>query len=261
MHIAYTRLEKTQYNKNMQCIVETEKFPSIIEISQGGKVIFTNNIKKARLLIDEYKTVGSVRMIGVTKYLNVEDTELAITSGIIDIGENRLQSAEPKILAYKDKYPDVCWHFIGHLQSNKAKKIVKLFDFIHSIESFEKLQLIDDIATKLNKPIKVMLQVDISGEESKQGMTREELLAGLETIKALKTAQFSGLMTMAPLTEKKEELISVFKNAKNLANELEVQSVPCPELSMGMSNDYTVALAEGSTMLRLGTVLFLKEEK
>ena len=221
---------------------------------------FSEKIRKTRLLIEDTKTVNSIRLIGVTKYLDIQGTEQAILDGITDIGENRLQSAEDKILLLKPKYPNVIWHFLGRLQSNKAKKIITLFDYIHSIESYKTLQLIDELCVQENKSIKVFLQLDISGEETKQGMNKDEFFEGIAIIRNLKKAQFVGLMTMAPLTQNEIILRNIFKETKIIGKELENKGINCPELSMGMSNDYLIALQEGATMLRLGTVLFLKEE-
>lgn len=222
---------------------------------------FSEKIRKTRLLIEETKTVDSIRLIGVTKYLDIQGTEQAILAGLTDIGENRLQSAEDKILQLKPKYPNVSWHFLGRLQSNKAKKIINLFDYIHSVESYKTLQLIDELCLQDNKIVKILLQLDISEEETKQGMSKDELFQGIEIIKNLKKCQFVGLMTMAPLTQDKNILKNIFNETKIIGKELEKKGVTCPELSMGMSNDYLIALKEGATMLRLGTVLFLKEEK
>ncbi|MDD4527018.1 MAG: YggS family pyridoxal phosphate-dependent enzyme [Candidatus Margulisbacteria bacterium] len=221
---------------------------------------FSEKIKKTRQLIEETKTVDSVRLIGVTKYLDLQGTEDAILSGLTNIGENRLQVAEAKILDLKPKYPNVSWHFIGRLQSNKAKKIITLFDYIHSIDSSEKLQLIDNLCLQENKSIKILIQLDISGEKTKQGMDEKELFASLDQIKSLQKARFVGLMTMAPLTKDETILRNVFKKTKGIGEELRKKGIICQELSMGMSNDYIIALQEGATMLRLGTVLFLKEE-
>ncbi|MEI7942642.1 MAG: YggS family pyridoxal phosphate-dependent enzyme [Candidatus Riflemargulisbacteria bacterium] len=222
---------------------------------------FSEKIRTTRIQIEDTKTVDSIRLIGVTKYLDIQGTEQAILDGLTDIGENRLQTAENKILLLKPKYPTVKWHYLGRLQSNKAKKIINLFDYIHSIESYKTLQLIDELCVQEKKEIKVLLQLDISGEKTKQGMNKDELFQGLEIIKTLKKAQFVGLMTMAPLTKDKNILKKIFYETKKLGKELEKKGINCLELSMGMSNDYLVALEEGATMLRLGTVLFLKEEK
>ncbi len=220
---------------------------------------FSEKIRETRRVVEDTKTVDSIRLIGVTKYLDLKGTEEAILSGLTDIGENRLQSAEEKIITLKPKYPNISWHFLGRLQTNKAKKIIQLFNYIHSIDSFEKLELIDNLCLQENKDINLLIQLDISGEETKQGMTEEELFANLEAIKNLKKAKFVGLMTMAPLIQDENILRGIFKKTKEIKKELIKKGIKCQELSMGMSNDYIIALQEEATMLRLGTVLFLQE--
>lgn len=222
---------------------------------------FSEKITQTRQLIDEHKTIDAVRLIGVTKYLDFQGTEDAILSGLHDIGENRLQIAETKILKLKPKYPHIKWHFLGRVQTNKAKKIVQLFDYIHSIESFEKLLLIDKICMELNSSTNILIQLDIAKEETKQGMTKEAFLNGLAVIKNLKKARFCGLMTMAPLTDDESILRPIFKDIKTISLEAQRAGINCKELSMGMSNDYLIALQEGATMLRLGTTLFLQGGK
>ncbi len=220
---------------------------------------FSEKIQQTRQLIDEHKIIDSVRLIGVTKYLNLQGTEDAILAGITDVGENRLQVAEEKILSLKEKYPAVKWHFLGRIQTNKLKKIIQLFDYIHSVESFEKLQMIDELCLQLNKPISLLIQLDIAKEESKQGMRKNILFQGISQIRNLKKAKFCGLMTMAPFTSNEAVLRPIFQETKAISLELQSQGILCNELSIGMSNDYLIALQEGATMLRLGSILFLKE--
>jgi PLP dependent protein len=218
------------------------------------------NIQKLLQVIEDNKVVDSITLVGATKYLDLQETEDAILSGLKDVGENRLQQAEEKIKHLQLKYPQVNWHFFGRIQTNKIKKIVSCFNYLHSVESFEKLTLIDKIAFSQDKEIKILLQVSVSGEESKQGMKKEEILSNLESISKLKKAKFVGLMTMAPLTYNEDILRNVFRETFLLKKEIEKNKISCPELSMGMSNDFVLALKEGATMLRLGTILFNKNQ-
>lgn len=219
---------------------------------------YQNNLQNILSLIAKHQK-NPVTLVGVTKYLTLEETKQAILAGVTNLGENKLQTAEPKILALKNSFPEIKWHYLGRLQSNKIKKIITLFDVIQSVSSWDKLALIEKTCHELNKKIDFLLQLDISGEESKQGLPPDELINHLQLLKNLKYSHFKGIMTMAPYTDDADYLRSIFKSAYSSSQLLIKNNLPCPLLSMGMSNDFLTALEEGSTMVRIGTKLFKEE--
>ena len=217
--------------------------------------MFTN-IHHVKGVISHYQVVPYVRLVAVTKTLSVEDTEKAIQDGLTDLGENRVQAAEKKILALSATY-HVTWHYLVNIQTNKAKKIVELFDVIHSIGSWDALHAINAAADKLGKRPEILLEVNVSGEASKHGFTPQDIRMSIQTIPQYKYVQFKGYMTMAPYTQDETLLHSVFGGLKSLADDVQAkQGIAYDHLSMGMSNDYKIALMEGATMVRLGTILF-----
>ena len=153
---------------------------------------------------------------------------------------------------------DIIWHLIGHLQSNKAAKAAELADWIHSVDSVKLVNKLSDAAQKFGKTLKILLEVNVSGEESKYGIRdKEELFRIAETVISAPALEWKGLMTMAPASAKGEELRKVFSDLRKLRDELEQKySVQLPELSMGMSGDYPEAIAEGATIVRIGTAVF-----
>lgn len=207
-------------------------------------------------VISRYKVVPDVRLVAVTKTLSTEETERAIQAGLQDLGENRVQAAEKKILALSATY-HVTWHYIGSIQKNKVKKIVELFDVIHSVDSWDTLGLINSQSEKTGRRPEILLEVNVSGEASKHGFTPQEIRMSIRTIPAYQHVQFKGYMTMAPFTRDSELVRSVFRGLKSLADEMkDREGIAYDHLSMGMSQDYKIALEEGATMVRLGTALF-----
>lgn len=187
---------------------------------------------------------AAVKLIVVTKNIPVESIQSVYELGCRDFGENRVQEALPKIEEMAD---DIRWHFIGTLQKNKVKKVVGRFDLIHSVDSFELAQEI----SKQGIDTKILLQVNTSGEESKQGFSPGEIEKKLPLIQKLPFVQVQGLMTMAPLTENVAEIRSCFRSLRELRDRHGLQ-----ELSMGMSHDYMMAIEEGATMVRIGSAIF-----
>ncbi|MCL0030137.1 YggS family pyridoxal phosphate-dependent enzyme, partial [Thermodesulfovibrionales bacterium] len=155
----------------------------------------------------------------------------------------------------------ISWHLVGHLQKNKAKYAVQLFDLIHTIDSVELAEEIDRQAEKRGKIQRVLAQVKLSKEEAKHGVLPKDLMHLLEKIKALGNLKLEGLMTMPPFFEDTEEARPYFKRLLEVRNELEKMGFILPELSMGMSNDFEVAIEEGATMVRIGTALFGERSK
>lgn len=190
-----------------------------------------------------------VRIVGVTKTHPAALARAALAAGITRLGENRVQEAEPKI----DAVPDAEWHFIGRLQSNKARRAVRRFAVLHSVDSLELLDRVDALASEEGMAPRVLLQVNVSGESSKAGMAPE----ALATATMPRTVALVGLMTIAPMGASDEEARAVFARLRLLRGELEQRiGHGLPELSMGMSADADAAAAEGATLVRVGTLLF-----
>ena len=201
----------------------------------------------------------SVRLIAVTKTYGVDAINRAIDAGVTDIGENRVQEIMEK---YNDVKP-VTWHLIGHLQKNKVKYIIDKVELIHSVDSFELAKEIDKQAKKHNKVQRILLEVNVSGEKSKFGMNPEDCIENCRRIAELDNVKIEGLMTIAPFVEEKEILEGVFNGLKDLACEIakeQIETVSMTELSMGMTNDFPIAIENGSTMVRVGTGIFGKRD-
>ncbi len=221
---------------------------------------FIHNIETIRETISQNKVTPEVILVGVTKTLDLEETQAAISAGLIHLGENRLQNALPKIDALSTN-PSLIWHYIGSIQKNKIKKIVAYFSFIHSVDDWETLALIDKYAKELNRKPSVLLEINISGESSKHGFTAQEVMQNIQSVTQYENLNFVGYMTMAPNTQDEKALHTIFSSLKILAEQIKTGGVGYKYLSMGMSNDFKIALAEGSNMIRLGTILFLKGVK
>jgi pyridoxal phosphate enzyme (YggS family) len=190
-----------------------------------------------------------VRIVGVTKTHPVEIARAAFESGITLLGENRIQEAEPKVAAL----PEVEWHLVGHLQSNKARRAARAFGVIHSVDSQALLDRLDAVAAEETSTLRVLLQVNVSGEASKAGMAPESI----ESIRPPERASLVGLMTIAPMGASTDAARAVFRRLRHLRDRLEQRiGVAVPELSMGMSADAEAAAAEGATLVRIGTALF-----
>jgi hypothetical protein len=190
-----------------------------------------------------------LNVVGVTKTHPVEVVRAALTAGIKRLGESRVQEAEPKIQAV----PEAEWHFIGQLQSNKARRAVRAFAVIHSVDAIELLRRIDEIAAGEGRAPRILLQVNVSGEAGRAGMDP----SALEEVEPPTTARLVGLMTIAPMHAGDEEARSVFAGLRGLRDALQERiGQALPELSMGMSADAEAAAAEGATLVRIGTALF-----
>lgn len=195
-----------------------------------------------------------VKLIAVTKTFPIEDVKRAYDAGCRDFGENRVQELTEKM----DFFPNANWHLIGHLQKNKAKKVVGRVKLIHSADSWELLCEIDKIAKNKNVVQEVLLEVNISGEITKYGLTTDEIKDIMIKIGELGSVKVRGLMTMAPKTDNPEDVRWVFKKAKELFDDLKKDEPSFDVLSMGMSGDYTVAVEEGATAVRVGSLIFGK---
>jgi len=198
------------------------------------------------------------KIIGVTKYFGTDAITNAYKAGLRDFGESRAIDAIKKVEQLPSEIQaNSTFHFIGHLQSNKADKVVRVFDYIHSIDSVKIAQAVSEAACRINKREKVLLQVNNAGEEQKFGYSKEQLLQDMPKLLEFQNIEIIGLMNIAPLYAKGVELRSLFRDIRKFRDELETKfSIELPELSMGMSNDYTLAAEEGSTMIRIGRKLF-----
>ena len=204
---------------------------------------------------------GDVRIIAVTKGHPVDAITAACATGVADIGENRIQEALEKRTMAADV--QVRWHLIGHLQSNKAKFVPGNFSVVHSIDSLKiaeavarALHRVSEVSDQPIRCLSVLLQVNVSGESQKSGCTPEQVPELAQRISAMSELKLDGLMTMAPFTEDESEQRETFGRLRRQRDELASRGLVLPELSMGMSGDYRSAVAEGATMVRLGTALF-----
>jgi pyridoxal phosphate enzyme (YggS family) len=193
-----------------------------------------------------------VKVIGVTKYVSTDRAGEALEAGIINLGENRDEGLLKKWEVLRDK---PTWHYIGTLQTRKVKNIINIVEYIHSLD---RISLAEEINKRAGHKIKCLVQVNVSGEESKHGLSPEEALVFIESLRKFENISVEGLMTMAPLTNDENQIRVCFRKLRELRNQvqaLELDYAPCTELSMGMSNDYAIAIEEGSTMVRIGTAL------
>ncbi|HOL49888.1 MAG TPA: YggS family pyridoxal phosphate-dependent enzyme [bacterium] len=194
-----------------------------------------------------------VTVIAATKTRSVEEIKQAIACGITHIGENYVQEAEKK---FKDIGKIVTWHLIGHLQKNKAKKALQIFDIIETVDSFELAREISKYATT---KIPVLIEVNSAEEQQKSGVFPEEVESLLKEISTLPNISVQGLMTMGPIVENPENVRPFFTLTKNLFDRLKLLSLPNVEmkiLSMGMSDSWRIAIEEGATCIRIGTAIF-----
>ncbi|MEC4813861.1 MAG: YggS family pyridoxal phosphate-dependent enzyme [Scytonema sp. PMC 1069.18] len=201
---------------------------------------------------------ASVRLIAVTKQVSPEAMRYAYAAGIRDFGESRIQEAASKQAELQD-LSDVTWHFIGHLQTNKAKKALEQFQWIHSVDNLKLAQRLNQLALQLGVNPSVCLQVKILSDPNKSGWSESQLLADLPALNECKNLQIQGLMTIPPLGLNDTETLNVFHRTRKLAKEIQEQNwshIKMQQLSMGMSGDYQLALQAGATMIRLGTILF-----
>ncbi|MBI4355139.1 MAG: YggS family pyridoxal phosphate-dependent enzyme [Candidatus Omnitrophica bacterium] len=222
------------------------------------------------------RKLSDVTLVCVTKQVGIAQIEEAVAAGITDVGENRVQEAQAKHAQLAGQHPQLRWHLIGHLQSNKAKSAASFFHCIHSIDS---LALAEELERQLSpkslpaprtkgqagevlspKSVKVLVEVNTSGEVSKYGVRPEEAARLVEALLALPRLRVSGLMTMAPIVQNPEQARPYFRRLRTLRDEinnrLRTPDFGLTDLSMGMSQDYEVAIEEGATMVRVGTAVF-----
>lgn len=201
---------------------------------------------------------NEINIVAVTKYVSVQTAQEALSAGFVHIGENRAEGLSEK---WGSLQGEAVWHFIGSLQSKKVKKVIDKIDYLHSLD---RISLAKELDKRLapGKQVKCFVQVNVSGEESKAGLAPAEVIPFVRELEAYQGLQIVGLMTMAPFVEEPEETRAVFRKLRLLkeeVNALKLPHAPCQELSMGMSNDYQVAIEEGATFIRIGSALVGRE--
>jgi pyridoxal phosphate enzyme (YggS family) len=199
-----------------------------------------------------------VKLVAVSKTVDAGAVREAIKAGIRVFGENRVQEARDKIeiLRFEASNQDLEWHLIGHLQRNKAKHAVGMFELIHSVDSMALADELQRQADKAGRAQRILVEVKLSEEDTKAGVAEKDLAALVEHISGLKELALEGLMMMPPFFGNPEEARPYFRRLRELRDELQNKSFNLPELSMGMSNDFEVAIEEGSTLVRVGTAIF-----
>ncbi len=197
-----------------------------------------------------------IELVAVTKTIDADIIKEAINHGILHIGESRVQ----ELLRKHEQIGDVVkWHLIGHLQRNKVKYIIDKVDIIHSLDSYRLAKEINKRARNINRTVKCLLQVNISGEKTKYGINSEDVERILKEIASLDNVKIIGLMTIAPHVDDKEQIRQCFRELKNIFNQMAKIDLPNVEmkyLSMGMSNDFEIAIQEGANFIRVGTAIF-----
>jgi len=199
-----------------------------------------------------------VTLVAVTKTVDAGTIKEAVSLGLRIFGENRVQEAQKKIEQCKEECADcrVEWHMIGHLQKNKAKTAVRLFDLIHSIDSIGLAEEVNACASKENKVQKVLIEVKLSEEETKRGVSKKDFMELIGAAATMKNLKLAGLMTIPPFFDDPAMSRPFFRELKELRDKAEQSGYALPELSMGMTNDFEVAILEGATMVRIGTGIF-----
>ncbi|TFE02685.1 YggS family pyridoxal phosphate-dependent enzyme [Jeotgalibacillus salarius] len=212
--------------------------------------LISNDIKSAAEKAG--RKPDSVKIVAVTKYVSNERTQEAVNAGLIHLGENRPEGFTEKSEAING---EVKWHYIGSLQSRKVKSVINELDYLHSLD---RLSLAKEIQKRAVEKIDCFIQVNVSGEEQKHGLSPQNAIEFVEALANYDKINVIGLMTMAPLTDDKEVIRSCFKQLAMLRDKIaakNLQHAPCTELSMGMSNDFTIAIEEGATYIRIGSSL------
>lgn len=199
------------------------------------------------------RRIEDVRLVAVTKGVDPERIGEALALGIVDLGENRIQEALPKIAALG---PAPRWHLVGHLQRNKVGRAIEVFALIHSVDSVRLAEEIARRAGVLGRDIPVLLQVNVAGEPGKHGFAPEEVRDAARRIAGSPGVRVRGLMTIAPLADDPETVRPMFRRLRRLSEEVRAEVSDADELSMGMSQDYEVAIEEGATLIRVGRAIF-----
>jgi len=214
--------------------------------------IVHNNIKRA--CDNSSRKPEEITLVAVSKQNSVEAINEAYKTGITNFGENKDKELREK---YNQCKQDISWHFIGHLQTNKVKNVVPFAELIHSVDSLKLIREIEKRSKTFGKSQRILIEVNTSGEESKFGLWKEsEIIEIVDYGTNSENIDVLGLMTMAPFTNDKEIVRGCFKSLKKIFIKLNDQGYNLSELSMGMTNDYEIAIEEGATILRIGTAIF-----
>ena len=201
------------------------------------------------------RSPDDITIIAATKYVGPEGVAIVHKLGINDFGENR---SDELLNKKRSLSGDSKWHFIGHLQSRKVKTVVPLVEYIHSIDSLKTLAKVGKEAKKINKVQKVLIEVNISGEQTKYGLERGQVSSFINDSSRIKNINMKGFMTIAPYTDDTKYIRKIFRSLRQLREEMSdsYEELDLSELSMGMSNDFQVAIEEGTTMIRVGSNIF-----
>lgn len=202
-----------------------------------------------------HRDTNEVTVIAVTKSIGVEKTEEVLEQGFLNLGENRADVFLEKKAAIDSKYRPI-WHFIGNLQRRKVKKIINEIDYFHALDS---LSLAEEIEKRAEKQLKCFVEVNVSGESTKHGFEPDDVEHFVQSVSKMNKIEVVGLMTMAPFGAEEEKVRTYFAVLKKLQEKIQalnLPNVPCKELSMGMSQDYQLAILEGATYVRIGTAFF-----
>jgi pyridoxal phosphate enzyme (YggS family) len=212
------------------------------------------NFERIRERLTAASMGREVKILAASKTMPPEILEEAFRVGVRVFGENRIQEAIPKIQALSAL--EIEWHFIGHLQTNKAREAVRYFSCIQSVDSVRLMRMIEKEAEKLGKSMDLFFEIDLAGEETKHGMPPDQLSEALAASSDLKWSKVGGLMIIPPFFENPEQTRPFFRKLRDLRNQHAERFPDLKELSMGMSHDYVVAVEEGATVIRVGTSLF-----
>lgn len=200
------------------------------------------------------RSVETVTLVAVTKYAELDWVRALIELGVRDLGESRPQQLAARA---RDLPADVRWHLIGHLQRNKVDLVLPVTHCVEAVDSIRLAEAIDAAAQKRGQPTQALIEVNVSGETSKDGFSVEGLLAAWPRLRELPQIEFRGLMTMAPQSDDPEMARPVFRALRELRDQLaEPLTLPLPDLSMGMSGDFEIGIEEGATLVRVGSALF-----
>jgi pyridoxal phosphate enzyme (YggS family) len=225
-----------------------------VEIIKNNLRIINEKIKKAALKSN--RNPEEIKLVAVTKTVSLERIKEAINAGVKIIGENKVHEAKEK---YHILTADIKWHLVGHLQTNKAKYAVEIFDLIHSVDSIKLAKEIDRRSLQFGKITNVLVEVNVSAEETKYGIKPEEVEPFLKEISKFPRIWVRGLMTIAPMVKDKEETRPYFRKLRELSKEIKsknMKNVKMDYLSMGMTEDFEIAIEEGANMVRVGRGIF-----
>ncbi|MBU1291090.1 YggS family pyridoxal phosphate-dependent enzyme [bacterium] len=226
----------------------------MVETIKNNLEVINEKIKKAALKAN--RNPQEIKLVAVTKTATIEQIKEAISAGVKIIGENKVQEAKEK---YQILSADIEWHLVGHLQTNKVKYAIEIFDLIHSVDSIKLAKEIDRRSLQFGMITNVLVEVNVSGEETKYGIKSEEVEPFLKEISEFSRIKVRGLMTIAPIAEDKEEVRPYFRKLRELSKEIKsknIKNVKMDYLSMGMTDDFEVAIEEGANMVRIGRGIF-----